>query len=958
MSRRPLSLQALTVLAIVALMLMMASVLLWHGARGADRILVSAMQDTSHQLAATTEERSQRLIGPARVVLLPLSHANLGIQQRLADRLTVLPMLAAALEASRVASAVYIGYDNGDFLSLRPVARLAPNLLPAMNGVEDAHYLVQAIFHDPGSDVRVGEWRLYDAELALLDRRVMPDYDYDPRTRPWYREAMASDGEHVTDPYVFFTTREVGVTLTHRSQNERAVLGIDASLADLGNEMAGFKLTPGTRLAVVSNQGRTLAHPDIDSLLINTASGPRLGTLEELGDPILARLEAFEGSDESTRFQGPHEAWFGMRLPFKSMDDVQAHLLMAVPENELLAGTRRLLWQRAVVAVGLVLALLPLGIWVGHRLGRPLRSLADQVRALAEFDFAGYRGVDSPIREVQQLSQAVEGMVGNITDFQRMTRTLSSDPHLETMLAGILDDLLRVTTSQHGAIYLVDETDADAFARAAEAGSGGGVAPPLPERLKLEAQGLAALRDEFEDRGYLAQPLCNRSGQRQGLLLLALRGAAEASDDQPWRRFVEEISGVAAVAIEMRRLLEGEKRLLDAIVELIAGATDAKSPHTGGHCSRVPQLAEMLLQGVERDRTGPFAAEAVDEDRRAAFHLAAWLHDCGKLTTPDEVMEKATKLETRYNRLHEVRMRFEVLWRDADVAYWQGCAEGGDPNRLDEAREQRLAELQAAFRLVANINLGGEHLDEGQAQRLEEIATWRWWRHFDDRLGVSQEEARRLAREPELELPVAEPLLADRPRHLIDWAVKTPPVAPEDPDNRWRFDMRPPAVAGHQGELYNLRVARGTLNDVERFRIQEHIVQTIIMLESLPWPAHLRRVPAIAGNHHERMDGQGYPRRLVLAGASLEERIMAVADVFEALTAADRPYKPGMSLSQALSILASMAREGHLDPEVFLLLLDSGVWRDYAERFLKPEQIVPVDIAALKAEAGLVAPAT
>ncbi|MFG6158858.1 HD domain-containing phosphohydrolase [Halomonas sp. 1390] len=918
MPRRTLSLQALTVLAIVTLMLMLAAVLLWHGARGADRILVSAMQDTSHQLAATTEERSRRLIEPGRMMLRLLARANLGEARRLDDRLAALPMLAAALDAHAVTSAVYIGYDNGDFLLLRPAARADQDRLPDIDGAERARYLLQAISREPGGR-RVGEWRLYDAELAMLGRRVMPDYDFDPRSRPWYRAAMAANGEHLTDPYAFFTTHEIGVTLARRSHHRRAVLGIDVSLADLGDEMAGFKLTPGTRLAAVSIQGHMLAHPDVGSLLVETAEGTRLATLAQLGDPVLARLDALEGDGPSTRFREADEAWFGMRLPFQAMDDVQAHLLLAVPEDELLASTRRLLWQRLLVAGGLVLVLLPLGIWVGHRLGRPLRSLSDQVRALAEFDFAGYRGTASPIREVQQLNQALAGMVGSITDFQRMTRTLSSEPHLETMLAGILDDLLRITASQHGAIYLVDEAEASHFTRAAEVGGVVGAAS-LPERLVLEAAGLATLRDEFEERGYLVQPLCNRRGQCQGLLLLALRGDVATGDDQPWRRFVEEISGMAAVAIEMRRLLEGEKRLLDAIVELIAGATDAKSPHTGGHCSRVPQLAEMLLQGVARDRTGPFADETVDEERRAVFHLAAWLHDCGKLTTPDEVMEKATKLETRYNRLHEIRMRFEVLWRDAEVTYWQGLAEGED------------------------------------ARALAEIAAWRWWRHFDDRLGVSEEEAGRLAREPEPTLPVAEPLLADRPRHLIAWKTRPPPVAPEDPDNRWHFDMRPPEVAGHQGELYNLRVARGTLNDVERFRIQEHIVQTIIMLDSLPWPAHLRRVPAIAGNHHERMDGRGYPRRLIMAEASLEERIMAVADVFEALTAADRPYKPGMPLSQSLSILARMAREGHLDPQVFLLLLDSGVWRDYAARFLKPEQVDRVDIAALKAEAGLAHP--
>ncbi|MBB3140461.1 HD domain-containing phosphohydrolase [Halomonas organivorans] len=950
--RRSLSLQSLTALSIVGLMLVVAGVLLWHGARGADQLLVSAVQDTGRQLALTTEERARRLIDPARVVVQLLAQDELTSQQRLVDRLQHLPLLAASLKAHSAASAVYVGYDDGDFLLLRPADRVSSGLLPDVPGAERAAYLVQAVDRDPEGDAR-GEWRLYDQDLNLLVRRARPDYDFDPRRRPWYREAMAADGAQLTKPYAFFTTHEVGITLSQRSRSGQAVVGLDASLADLGDEMASLGLTPGTRLAVVGQSDRLMAYPDVERLLIAGPEGLRLATLEELDDPVLNRLGVIAETGEAARFRVNGQAWFGMRLPFQIPGEQPSHLLVAMPETELLAGTRQLLWQRTLVAGLLVLALLPLGVWVGHRLGQPLYALAEQVQALAAFDFSACRGVRSPVREVQRLSRALEGMAGSIADFQRMTRTLNSEARLETMLANILEDLLSITDSRHGAIYLEDEADATRFACLAEKGQGE-LGEPLPPRLTLTApddDGLATLSRKLEARGYLVQPLSNRSGHRMGLLLLALREAGPG-EDRPWRRFVEEISGAAAVAIETRRLLEGEQRLLDAIVELIAGATDAKSPHTGGHCSRVPQLAEMLLEGAHRMTSGPFALEVVDDNRRTAFHLAAWLHDCGKLTTPDEVMEKATRLETRYNRIHEIRTRFEVLWRDADIAYWRGRAEGGDEAVLAQARERRRTELQEAWQLVAELNLGSERGDETRSRRLEEIAEWRWWRHFDDRLGISEDEAERLAREPTVELPAEEPLLADRPRHRIDWVASPPPVAPEDPANRWGFAMRPPAVAGNQGELYNLKVARGTLNDVERFRIQEHIVQTIIMLESLPWPGHLRRVPAIAGNHHERMDGRGYPRRLRLADASLEERIMAVADVFEALTAADRPYKPGMTLSRSLTILAGMARDGHLDPDVFALLLDSGVWREYATRFLAPEQIDSVDIAALKAAAG------
>lgn len=950
--RRSLSLQSLIALSIVGLMLVMAGVLLWHGARGADQLLVRSVQDTGRQLAMTTEERARRLIDPARGVVKMLAQDDLATERRMIDRLGNLPLLVAALDAHSAASAVFIGYDDGDFLLLRPVERAVALELPAVPEGDRPAYLVQLV--DRLSEGRPqAEWRLYDQDLNLLVRQSRPGYDFDPRRRPWFEQAMDAEGQHLTEPYAFFTTHEVGITLSQRSRDGHAVIGLDASLADLGQEMSTLGITPDTRLAVVADNGQLLAHPDVGALLVENGHQPRLATLEELGDPVLGRLGAQAVNGGSMRFQVEDEAWFGMRLPFAIPGMAPASLLVAVPEDELLAGTRELLWQRFLVAGLLVLALLPLGLWVGHRLGRSLNALAEQVRALGDFDFSACRGVHSPLREVQRLSQALKGMAGSIADFQRMTRTLSSEPRLEAMLAGVLEDLLSITDSRHGAIYLEDEREDEAsavrFIRHAEGGEG----EPLPSCLTLaspDEDGIAELRRTLEAEGYRVQPLSNRSGHRLGLLLLARRDT-DPEAERAWQRFVEEISGAAAVAIETRRLLEGEKRLLDAIVELIAGATDAKSAHTGGHCSRVPQLAEMMLEGAARATEGPFAGETLDEDRRTAFHLAAWLHDCGKLTTPDDVMEKAAKLEVRYNRIHEVRTRFEVLWRDADVAYWRGLAEGGDERALVEERDRRRAELQEAFRMIATLNVGAERVDEACLSRLEEIADWRWWRHFDERLGISEEEAARLAREPEAPPPAEERLLADRPRDRLEWAAAPPPVAEDDPRNRWGFTMQPPEVAGDQGELYNLRVARGTLNDVERFRIQEHIVQTIMMLESLPWPPHLKRVPVMAGNHHERMDGRGYPRGLRLGEASLEERIMAVADVFEALTAADRPYKPGMTLSRALTILTGMVRDGHLDREVFELLLDSGAWREYAERFLRPEQIDDVDISALKREA-------
>ena len=149
----------------------------------------------------------------------------------------------------------------------------------------------------------------------------------------------------------------------------------------------------------------------------------------------------------------------------------------------------------------------------------------------------------------------------------------------------------------------------------------------------------------------------------------------------------------------------------------------------------------------------------------------------------------------------------------------------------------------------------------------------------------------------------------------------------------------------NHGELYNLAIRKGTLTDEERFKINEHITQTIIMLNKLPFPDYLAHVPEFAGAHHETMIGTGYPKRLNKDEMSTPARVMAIADIFEALTAADRPYKKAKTLSAALRIMSFMRNDQHIDAELFDLFLTSGVYMQYAEEFLAPGQIDDVNIA-------------
>jgi hypothetical protein len=305
------------------------------------------------------------------------------------------------------------------------------------------------------------------------------------------------------------------------------------------------------------------------------------------------------------------------------------------------------------------------------------------------------------------------------------------------------------------------------------------------------------------------------------------------------------------------------------------------------------------------------------------------------------VVDKSTKLETIYDRIHEIRMRFEVLKRDAEIDYWRQLSEGGDAQQLQAELEATQSQLDDDFAFVAKCNEGGEFMADEKITRLNEIAGKTWRRTLSDRIGVSWEEGLRKQRSPETELPADEPLLADKEEHIIYRAEDE--VIPED--NPWSFKLDTPEHRYNRGELYNLSVARGTLANEERFKINDHMVQTIIMLNQLPFPRHLRNVPAIAGGHHETMIGTGYPKKLRREDMSLTARMMAIADIFEALTAADRPYKKAKSLSESIKIMNFMKKDQHIDPDLFDLFLQSGVYLDYAKQFLAVAQIDEVDIS-------------
>ena len=536
---------------------------------------------------------------------------------------------------------------------------------------------------------------------------------------------------------------------------------------------------------------------------------------------------------------------------------------------------------------------------------------------------------------------------------------VSQNASLEAGKAG----LTRIDVSEHHAIHsqLVDIRFPISEERLVGWSALTGEALNIPDVYELDP----ALPYRFDDAmdkklGYravsmLTVPMRLMSGEVVGVLQLINRknnssevltpeNAREKSG--PFESFdqalVEALASLAAVSVERTKLLDGQQALLDSIIALMAGAIDAKSEYTGGHCARVPELAMLLAQAAEAEDEGPFANFSFDTPEAwREFRIGAWLHDCGKLTTPEHIVDKATKLETRWNRIHEIRTRFEVLLRDAQIKRLEGLLAGENPEVLDKALADRESELREQFAFIAESNLGAEKFDQQSVEGLKKIANQSWQRHFDDTLGLAWEERELRTSHPPsgTALPAEEKLLSDQPWHRVPRSVS------QKVKQGYGFKLNAPENLANFGEIHNLSIDRGTLTDEERFKINDHIIQTIQMLESLPLPSSLWRVPEYAGTHHETLTGKGYPRGLKAEALSIPSRIMAIADIFEALTAADRPYKKAKSLSEAVDILSGFRDRGHIDPDLFTLFLEKGIYRIYAEQFLDPSQIDEVDVS-------------
>ncbi len=396
-------------------------------------------------------------------------------------------------------------------------------------------------------------------------------------------------------------------------------------------------------------------------------------------------------------------------------------------------------------------------------------------------------------------------------------------------------------------------------------------------------------RNGYRSQSMLVVPMRNHEGDVIGVLQLLNAKDKKSSRVIPFSResvmITESFASQAAVALSQNRLIKNLEDLLEAFVKTIALAIDEKSSYTGGHIRRVADITMAIAEKINAAVAGPFAQFRFSADQMQELRMAAWLHDLGKIATPEHVIDKTTKLETIWDRLEIVKLRGEIAVRDHELAEYRRQADpGGDTREASPVNDEFNRRVAEDLAFLAEVNRGAQTLDAEKRALLQEIAARKWMRDGRE-----------------------ETFLTD-------------------------------------DELQNLSISRGTLNEEERAIVNNHALVTEKLLSQLPFPKRLKNIPVYAGSHHEKLDGSGYPRGIKGGDIPLQTRIIALADVFEALTAKDRPYKQSNSLSEAVAILKWMVQAGHIDADLFTLFMSEEIYLDYALRELHPQQIDRTDL--------------
>ena len=914
------------------------------------------------------------------------------------------PVVTAMLRHNPDLYSGYVGRADGSFLQVI-ATRGDARIIKAQAAPDGTATIVRTI--TPNGGGRIERWTFLDQAGVSLGRTERSDPSYDPRQRPWYTDALARPDADLGQPYVFDSIRAPGITASRRLPTADGVAGVDMTLTRLGTLVQSQKASPRSILVLATPNDRLLAAApeawgggDAPAPLSDLRADAHLaGGLLRLPNDGSANRRADAAALGVADGAAPAWPLIVRRATLLAGSQGEMRLAIAAPLEDFNGSVGVLRNRILLFSALLLLLLLPANHLGARRLSHTLTLLADEARRIREWDFSGSSPERSSIREFGVLSDAFSTMKEHLVDRTRRLENaqdqlarlievgiaMSAERDVAALTHRILAEAKALTHADGGTLYVrkgdelefrivlndtlgiapkpgeapaettlvpLYETDGrpdhrHVASHAAHTRASVNIVDAYDTASGFDFSGTREfdMRNGYRSRSMLTIPLMPRGGEVIGVVQLINARDPDTGADAIFtvetQRIAEALASVASMALYNRMLLDGQAALTESLIKVTVSAIDAKSPYTGGHCSRVPELAMLLARAACDITAGPLADFRFEnEDEWYEFQVGCWLHDCGKLTTPEHIVDKATKLETLFNRIHEIRTRFEVLLRDSEIAMLRAILDGADAATAQREHAARAATLHDEYAFIANCNVGGEFQSAEANARVREIGQREWLRHFDDRIGLSHIEVDKLKDTPPPPLPAVEMLLADKPHHRVKRA-KTEGLYPDHLNIR----MKIPENISNEGEIHNLSISRGTLTEEDRFVVNDHIIQTSIMVDHMPFPPHLRRVPEYASTHHETMSGTGYPRRLDGSTLSVPARIMMIADIFEALTASDRPYKKAKSLSEAIDILNMFRKNNHIDADLFELFLTSGVYKDYAARFLMPEQIDTVDVA-------------
>ncbi|MFV8797798.1 HD domain-containing phosphohydrolase [Yersinia sp. LJYL362] len=925
---------------------------------------------TNRQYQKTGEAIAAELDAVTRPMMMSVNIlASMQITElsTLEQRMAFVDKFIEILKQNDYASAVYSAYPNGDLFMLRRLTDANRILFHAPEGAE---WMIQSNrFLDSLPEKRFIYLNEKRQVIAVMPR---DNDNYDPRRRDWFILASASPALITSPIYIFKGTGEAGFTYSRRSKNNQAIIGLDVSLASLSQFLIRQNLPPGSQAIIINSRGEVIASlPKAQGNTANT--GEQIPVLQTLLNTQENSAESnnLKGneSNHSTLFEAQGKHWYGSIVDINNSGN-KYQLVIATPASYLTADANSIRNHSTLIAFILLMLSLPLVWYFSRKISNPLIRLRQDADSISNLHFEDRESEHSMIEEVDELHKSMSKMKSTLKQFISMGNMLTAENNFFRQMQGLLSETTEIAAMTGGIIFLADKQEGR-FTPTAFRWNGENIPVAEMASLSINEDNFTTFQPVLEGKTiagtlnkenifrqledfmqpylplrFVAVPMKTHDKQLLGFLLLFNPYQLNAERERSKIQLVNALVGSLSVSVETQQLLQEQKNLLNAFIELIAGAIDAKSAYTGGHCQRVPEITKMLARAAVNAKEGPFANFNLSENEWEELHTACWLHDCGKITTPEFVVDKSTKLELIYDRIHEIRMRFEVLKREREIDFLRRHT----TVHANEVDQQLLAaelrQLDEDFYFIAHCNVGGEFMSDDAIARIQQIAGYCWTRTLDDNAGIAHEEQARKARQPATPLPVQEPLLADKKEHLIYRDNKN--RRPEYYD----FKLPEPTLLYNRGEIYNLSIRRGTLTEEDRYKINEHIMQTIVMLKKLPFPRTMANVPTIAGGHHERMDGKGYPYQLTYKQMSIPVRMMAIADVFEALTAADRPYKPGKLLSEALNIMINMVNENHLDRDLFILFLQSGIWHEYALAHLQADKVDSVDVAILLQKIG------